>query len=130
MPDPRIDDTRTLGAAAGADGGPAIDRAFGRRLFREMIKLQIDDAPTTWRDRRRLVRFARRLGIDAFEAKLLIRATEYELGLVEPAALDARQTAAETRYIARDNATSRASLLLPVGVIAGLLIAWLLTAKF
>ena len=56
---------------------PRLDRAFSRRLFREMGKQQIDDEPLGWRRRRALVKFGGRLGIETFEARLIIRAVEY-----------------------------------------------------
>lgn len=108
-----------------------VDRSFARCTFREMIKLQIDDKPLRWSQRRELVRFARRLGIDAFEAKLLIRAVEYELGLVRPASMDARGTDAETAFVASDEESlggGALSLFGPIAVMAALLLTWLFTA--
>lgn len=53
-------------------------RALKRRAFREMLKTEIAEHPLTGRRRREFVRFAESLGIDAYEARMLIRAVEYE----------------------------------------------------
>ena len=76
-------------------------RAMNRRAFRQMIKEEIVDHPLTWRRRRALERFAARLPIDAFEARLIIRGVEYECGHAAPAAMDDAQTAVKTEYVAR-----------------------------
>ena len=109
------------------------DRSFNRRLFSEITKMQIVDAPLGWSRRRELVRFARKLGIDAFEAKLLIRAVEYELGLTRPAVMDDRRTDADTRLVAVDEDSIRGEslpLLGPIAVMATLLLTWLITSRF
>ena len=79
----------------------SIDRSFSKQLFREMAKTEMEDAPLNWRQRKRFVAFATRLGIDEFEAKLILRAVEYECGHAELAALDERQERAHemTRWI-------------------------------
>gem|GEM_PF-3499634 len=74
-------------------------RAMNRRLFREMVKEQIADCPITRSQRRALVRFAESLPIDNFEARLLIRAVEYECGHVAPAAMAEIQTPVATEYL-------------------------------
>ena len=84
----------------------SIDRSFSKQLFREMAKTEMEDAPLNWRQRKRFVAFATRLGIDEFEAKLILRAVEYECGHAELAALDERQEQAasikELVYLERD----------------------------
>lgn len=62
-------------------------RAAHRRLFREMIKSELESGSLTWPRRRALVKFADRLEIDRFEARLLIRGVEYEGALIPPCAL-------------------------------------------
>jgi hypothetical protein len=106
-----------------------LDRQFGKQLFREMIKLQIEDGPLRWSQRRELVKFARRLGIDTFEARLIIRAVEYECGVAAPAGLDDRQSIADTRFVSTSDAslTSLARpLLIPITVMIAILLAWML----
>jgi len=53
-------------------------RAMNRRAFREMVKTEVGEHPLTGRRRREFVRFAESIGIEAYEARLLIRAVEYE----------------------------------------------------
>ena len=72
----------------------SIDRSFSKQLFREMAKSEMENAQLSWQQRRRFVAFATRLGIDEFEAKLILRAVEYECGHAELAALDERATQA------------------------------------
>ena len=105
-----------------------IERAFSKQMFREMIKMQIDDGPLPWSRRRELVRFASRLGIDAFEAKLIIRAVEYECGVAAPAALDDRESPADTHLVTAADESFGAlapKLLVPVAIILIILSAWL-----
>lgn len=75
-------------------------RAMNRRLFREMVKEQIADCPITKSKRRAFVRFAEKLHIDTFEARLIIRAVEYECGHVAPAAMAEIQTPVAREYLA------------------------------
>ncbi len=81
--------------------GPPVaagDPPSPRRVFREMIRLEASDRPLTWLERRALARFAEQLGIDGFEARLLIRAVEYECGHVPPAAMADVDTPVELGY--------------------------------
>jgi hypothetical protein len=98
-----------------------------------MVKMQMEDAPLRWSQRRDLVKFARKLGIDAFEAKLLIRAVEYELGLVPPAAMDDRRTDVDLKLVAAGDDSIRNNTLPlagPFAVMAALLLTWLITSLF
>lgn len=61
-------------------------RAMNRRAFREMVKSQVEEHALSRRQRRDFVRFAESVGIDAYEARLLVRAVEYECCLGECAA--------------------------------------------
>lgn len=74
-------------------------RAVHRRIFREMIRQEAESAPVSRKARRQLTRFALRLNIDAFEARLLIRAVEYELGHVPPAKMADIDTPADLDYV-------------------------------
>ncbi len=84
MPDDRFSGQVETG------GGDDLPLTFGgrhrtyRRLFREMIKFELRDRPLGWLQGRALIRFARRLGLDDLEARLLIRAVEYESGHAAP----------------------------------------------
>lgn len=106
-----------------------ITRNLNRRLFREMIKTDLEDQPLNWLRRRTFVRFAHRLGIDPFEARLIIRAVEYESGHAGPAAAVESDASVDFDLIARpghEEATLRA-VLLAVGlmmIVGGFL--WLL----
>ena len=111
---------------------PEINRVFGKQLFREMVKLQIEDEPLRWTQRRELVKFGRRLGIDTFEARLIIRAVEYECGLAAPALLDDRESPANTQLVAKadESFSSIAPLLfVPVTALILLLLAWLFFSR-
>lgn len=57
-------------------------RIANRRLFREMVRGETSEGMLTMSRRRALVRFAKRLSILPAEAKLIIRAVEYERGFV------------------------------------------------
>jgi hypothetical protein len=66
-------------------------RAFNRRVFREMVKSEIGDGGLDRRRRNELIRFAESVGIDDYEAHLLLRAVEYECCLAGPGGADARR---------------------------------------
>jgi hypothetical protein len=108
------------------DGAPVEWRpgakAANRRLFREMVKGEIEDRPLSWSRRRSLIRFARRLEIDSFEARLLIRAVEYECGHVTPAAMDEVRTSTNPGYLVPPG-TYETSLRLVAGILIGSLLA-------
>lgn len=78
-------------------------RAMNRRLFREMVKEQIADCPVSRSKRRAFVQFAEELGLDNFEARLIIRAVEYECGHVAPAAMAEIQTPVAREYLCEDD---------------------------
>jgi hypothetical protein len=61
-------------------------RAFHRRIFREMVKGEIGNGRLSWRQQKDLIQFAGSLGIDTYEAHLLLRAVEYECCISGPAA--------------------------------------------
>jgi hypothetical protein len=68
-------------------------------VFSEMVKGEIEDRPLSWGRRRRLIRYGRSLGIDVFEARLLVRAIEYASGHVMPAAMADVETPVERAYL-------------------------------
>ncbi len=74
-------------------------RTRNRRVFREMVKLEIVDRPLSWFRRRALIRFAERMNLDPFEARLIVRAVEYECGHVVVAAMDEVQTPVAMEYL-------------------------------
>jgi hypothetical protein len=51
-----------------------------RKVLAEMVRQEAAAGRLTWRRRRALVRFAEMLGLDADEARLLVRAAELGLG--------------------------------------------------
>ncbi len=96
-------------------------RAANRRYFREMVKGEIEDRPLSWSRRRALLGFAARLKIDMFEARLLIRAVEYECGHVRPAAMDDVERLTDPGYLV-PSGSYEASLRLVVGLLIGALV--------
>jgi hypothetical protein len=90
-------------------------RALKRRTFREMVKNQIEDHPLGWLQRRALLRFAARIPLDDFEARLIIRAVEYECGHVAPAAMaDIEPVVAEEYLHAEDGHTATTPGVAPI----------------
>jgi hypothetical protein len=109
-------------------GGRTAGRIDRRRCFRQMVKGEIEDQPLTWLRRRALVQFAARLQIDAFEARLLIRAVEYECGHVEPAAMDDAPENVDRSYLLPPEYRIRTiglALIMLAGGLAGLIGLWL-----
>lgn len=105
-------------------------RALNRKLFREMVKEQIADCPVTPSKRRALVRFAEKLQLDTFEARLIIRAVEYECGHVAPAAMAEIQTPVTREYLCEDDGLDDRRRMWFEAALAGLiavvcLIMWL-----
>lgn len=90
-------------------------RGAHRRLFREMVKGELESGPLTWLRRRALVKFAERLDIDCFEAQLLIRGVEYEGAMIPAAAMPSAQAQAD------DDASHRRSAAV-IRIIAMLLL--------
>lgn len=74
-------------------------RAATRRVFRGMVKGLIQDRPLTGLRRRELVRFGKKLRLDTFEVRLIIRAVEYECGHVAPAAMADPDSAVTKEYL-------------------------------
>lgn len=70
-----------------------------RRIFREMVKIEIEDRPLNWRRRRELIRFGQSMGIETFHASIIVRAIEYECGHVSRAAMDEIETPANLGYL-------------------------------
>lgn len=101
-------------------------RAFNRRAFREMVKNQIEDHPLGWLERRTLLRFAARIPLDDFEARLIIRAVEYECGHAPPAAMADIEVPVAKEYLhEEDGRTATTSGL--AGVVSLLLLLLFLT---
>ena len=61
-------------------------RAFNRRVFREMVRGEIGNGRLSRRQQKDLIQFAGTLGIDTYEAHLLLRAVEYESCINGPSA--------------------------------------------
>jgi len=101
-------------------------RMTARRVLAEMVRQEVADRRLTWRRRRALVRFAERLGLDAFEARLLVRAAEFGVG-GDPAR-GHEQVARE--YLAEIEGPGRSMaspwVLLAVLVMNGIALFWLL----
>ncbi len=105
-------------------------RALRRRAFREMVKSQIEDRPLGWMQRRALLRFAARIPLDDFEARLIVRAVEYECGHVAPAAMADVEPSLAAEYLdAGDGPTSHhlgITLVIPLVLLFLFLSLWLL----
>ncbi|HWL91916.1 MAG TPA: hypothetical protein VNT79_00125 [Phycisphaerae bacterium] len=106
-------------------------RSLNRRLFREMIKTQLEEGALSWLKRRTLVRFGVRLGLDAFEAQMIVRAVEFEGGSAKPAAISEFESSVRSEYIASSGAveggswlTAGALMALSVIGAALVLLAW------
>lgn len=116
-------------AAAGRDVDPSgltdDARADCRRVFREMVRLETQERPLSWVRRNRLVRFAEGLGIDGFEARLVVRAVEYDCGHVPPAAMADVATPASMQYAADAGPWTHWVRILLVVAAAGLAIGTL-----
>lgn len=98
------------------------ERNVHRRVFREMIRNELDDAPLGWLKRRNLIRFAVRLGIDEFEARLIVRAVEYECGRASPAAMTEVESQVQADFISQSNESGESWMthIVAVGVIAAI----------
>jgi len=96
MKNRRLSEANLVSPAQEADAGdPAMlplpgghRRGAVRRIFREMVKEELASGPLSKSTRRELVSFASTAGLDAYEARLTIRAVEYELGMVEDLIVD------------------------------------------
>ncbi len=101
-------------------GGPITPR----QVFSEMVMGEIEDRPLSWGRRRRLIRYGASLGMDAFEARLLIRAIEYASGHVMPAAMADTETPVERAYLGESKgagASPGVVAILLCGVFAAIL---------
>ncbi|MFQ5410826.1 MAG: hypothetical protein ACE5EC_00955 [Phycisphaerae bacterium] len=104
-------------------------RTRNRRVFREMVKLEIVDRPLSWFRRRALIRFAERMKLDPFEARLIVRAVEYECGHVAMAAMDEVRTPVATEFLEQvENETVLSDWKVVIPAAIGILcfIQWLL----
>ena len=105
-------------------------KATHRRVFRQMVKQEIEDQPLNWFRRRALIRFAeKKLQIDSFEARLIIRGVEYECGHVAPAAMADVEPFVTTEYLPKKEHEQNwltGKSLFPVALAILCLIIWLL----
>jgi len=65
-----------------------------RRIFREMVREELTSGPLTPAKRRELVGFASSAGLDSYEARLIVRAVEYELGMAADLIVDPHEEGA------------------------------------
>ena len=109
-------------AAGGADlplpGGHR--RNAVRRIFREMVKEELATGPLAAWKRRELVEFASTAGLDAYEARLTIRAVEHELGMADNLTVDPRDEEAWSFL----TPTTWFLLRFALAVMTGLILAW------
>lgn len=117
---------------AGGSTSPQQKRAAHRRLFHEMVKGELEAGALTSSRRRGLVRFARRLGIQPPEARLIIRAIEYAMGHVGQSADDmlAANTATTERRLQNFETVLRIGLALLLAVMYYQLARWVFRAVF
>lgn len=59
-----------------------------RRIFRDMVKGELESGPLSKGKRRELVEFAVTAGLTSHEARLTVRAVEFELGMAADLAFD------------------------------------------
>jgi hypothetical protein len=97
-----------------------------RRLFREMVKGELEAGPLSASRRRELVRFAGRLKLRKPDARLLIRAVEYECGLatLEDLAVAAGGTRIPNHRAAELEPVLRLGLLVGVVLLSILVVRW------
>ncbi len=115
--DKEIEQVLALVPLDGALADRRTRRAAHRRLFRDMIKGELEVGPLTWLRRRALVKFAERLEIDRFEAQLLIRGVEYEGALIPPAGMPSSRAPVDT-----DAATQRSTAAIVRWIVILLLV--------
>ncbi|HVP13015.1 MAG TPA: hypothetical protein VMV94_17705 [Phycisphaerae bacterium] len=87
-------------------------RAMNRKVFREMIKAEIADGRLGRRERKELIQFAGSLGIDTYEAYLLLRAVEYECRIALPEGNAATLSAVDVRRILESDEPSAATVII------------------
>lgn len=92
-----------------------------RRIFREMVKEELASGPLAPRMRRELVEFASTAGLDAYEARLTIRAVEFELGYATDLSVDP----ADDESISFLTPTTWFLLRFSLACVAGFMLAWL-----
>lgn len=91
-----------------------------RRIFREMVKEELASGPLRPQTRRELVEFASTAGLDLYEARLTVRAVEFELGM----ATDLSADPADLESISFLTPTTWFLLRFALAVVAGFLLAW------
>ena len=91
-----------------------------RRIFREMVKEELAAGPLPARTRRELVEFASTAGLDVYEARITIRAVEFELGMVTDLAADP----ADLEGVSFLTPTTWFLLRLALAIMTGILLAW------
>ena len=91
-----------------------------RRIFREMIKEELSTGPLPARTRRELVEFASTAGLDVYEARITIRAVEFELGMATDLAADP----ADLESVSFLTPTTWFLLRFALAVMSGILLAW------
>jgi len=92
-----------------------------RRIFREMVKEELASGPLAPRMRRELVEFASTAGLDAYEARLTIRAVEFELGFATDLTVDP----VDDEPISFLTPTTWFLLRFSLACVAGFMLAWL-----
>jgi hypothetical protein len=96
-----------------------------RKVLAEMVRQELAERRLTWRRRRALVRYAVRLGLDAPEAQMLVRAAECGFG-GGPASDDSGLT---REYLADVDRRHSPSLMLRILFVAlilsGMGLVWL-----
>lgn len=112
---------------AGPASSPGLKKSAHRRLFREMIRGELEIGPLSAGRRRSLIRFAKRLGILADEARLIVRAVEYEAGHLTATAeeLIAADLADSHRRIEHAETLMRIGLAVMLATLFWLLARWI-----
>lgn len=101
-------------------------RMAGREILRKMVEAEVADRPLSWWRRRRLVQFAVHLGLDGYEAGLLIRAAEVGPGVDMAQIARRRDGQASMPHEAVKTSWTVLSLMTPLLVLA---IAYVLLSR-
>ena len=103
-------------------------RMIARQVLAEMVRQEVAVKPLSWRRRRALIRFAERKGLDAFEARMLVRAAEAGVG-IEPGEAEA---SIAREYLSELDEGSRpwrsVLIVLTISLVNSLILMWIIRA--
>jgi len=130
-----LENRRLSEAAAITSGEDAVDPAHlplpgghrrnaVRRIFREMVREELSSTgPLSAAKRRELVEFAATAGLDPYEARLTVRAVEYEMGMAVDLTVDPHEEGALSLL----TPTTWFLVRLAAAVALGFILAWFMS---